>query len=90
MRAAYEEHLGYSLKRFSIMTRKEKIEWRDQMATILRQILDKCPVSDEFVHCGSDTEFFGDSCNFVLLRHEILELASTLERINAYSKMLEK
>lgn len=72
------------------MTRKEKIEWRAQMATILRQILDKCPVSDEFVQCDSKSEFFGDSCNFVLLRHEICKLAGTLESINAYSKMLDK
>lgn len=72
------------------MTRKEKIEWRDQMATILREILRKCPVSDAFVHVGTDAEFFDDSCNFVALRHEICELASTLERINAYSKMLGK
>lgn len=72
------------------MTRKEKIEWRAQMATILRQILEKCPVSDGFVQCDSSSEFFDDSCNFVLLRHEISKLAGTLESINAYSKMLDK
>lgn len=72
------------------MTRKEKIEWRAQMATILRQIIDKCPISDAFLNIGSDAEFFNDSCNFVLLRYEINELAGTLERINAFSKMMDK
>lgn len=72
------------------MTRKEKIEWREKMATILRQIIEQCPISDAFVHIGSDAEFFDDSCNFVALRHEIFELARTLEKINAYSKMIDK
>lgn len=63
-------------------------EFATQIATILRKILNECPMSGEFVNASEENEFFEDSCNFSNLRYEISELVSVLRNLVRYSKML--
>lgn len=88
--AAYVLHLSFNFKCFSIMTRKEKSEMREQFAVILSNLLDSHQLSEEFSQLQPIDKFFEDACKMVDLRYELHKLVQTLEYLNKYSAMLEK
>ena len=70
----------------SIMNEK-KILWRKQIAAILDDIMKKHPYSQECVDCPTENQFFDDSCNFVGIHHELVELKALLLRLNRYEEI---
>ena len=72
------------------MKQSEKIQWRNQIIVVLRDLLKKNEISEEFVKCEMDCEFFDDSYHFLELRHGIFELMETLKAINKYEALLEQ
>lgn len=63
---------------------EKKREWRRTVAALMKHLLAKYPVSEEFVHCEQDSPFFEDSCMFVGLRHELSEFREFLLNLNRY------
>ncbi len=59
------------------------------MAKIIRTLLDKYPVSDEFIHCNSNAEFYDDSVKCIALRADLLALAASLREIVRYMDLAE-
>lgn len=70
----------------SIMNEK-RILWRKQIAAILDDIMKKHPYSQECVDCSTENQFFDDSCNFVAIHHELVELRQLLLRLNRYEEI---
>lgn len=64
-----------------------KILWRKQIAAILDDIMKKHPYSQECVDCSTENQFFDDSCNFVAIHHDLLELKNLLLRLNRYEEI---
>lgn len=67
---------------------KEKIQWREEMATLIDAWLEKCEPSDDFIHISPDERFFDDSCSFVELTHQLRELVATFRNLNRYSEII--
>lgn len=67
---------------------KEKIQWREQMATLIEAMLEKNKPSDEFAHSTQKQPFFEDSCKFVELYFQLKELVTTFRNMNRYSEMI--
>lgn len=66
---------------------EKRILWRNQVAAILKNLMEKCPYSEASVNCDSNSPLFSDTCNFVLLHHELSELRSLLLRLNRYEEI---
>lgn len=66
---------------------EKRILWRKQVAAILDDIRKKHPYSQEFLDCSTENQFFDDSCNFVAIHHELLELRNLLLRLNRYEEI---
>lgn len=69
---------------------KEKIQWREEMATLIEAMLEKDKPSDEFAHSTQKQPFFEDSCRFVQLHFELKELVATLRNLNRYSEIISE
>lgn len=67
---------------------KNKKQWMEQIANILHALIMKHPYSE---YCASEIQtedpFFIDSCNYVDLVYELIELERTLRNLIKYSDM---
>lgn len=79
-------------KTFLIMTTQEKrqlsIDFRNQMITIINQLLEDSKPTQWAVDVKPESEGFEDACKFVDLRYELSNLKSTLKYMNKYSNIL--
>lgn len=67
---------------------QNKRQWIEQVANILNVLRTKYPYSDEFAkEISSDDKYFLDSCNFVGLHYDLLELEGTLRNMIRFSDM---
>lgn len=66
---------------------EKKREWRRTVANLLKHLLAKYPISDEFKVCSGDNEFFEDSRNFSDLRVELNEFKNFLLNLNKYEEI---
>lgn len=69
---------------------KEKIQWRNQMATLIEAMLEKYKPSDEFAYSTEKQPFFEDSCKFVELHFQLKELVATFRNLNRYSEIISE
>lgn len=63
---------------------EKKREWRQTVAHMLKHLLAKYPISDEFKVLPGSNEFFEDSRNFSDLRVELNEFKNFLLNLNRY------
>lgn len=74
------------------MTMKEKrqlvMKYRRETAIILRNLLERCPFSQNVVSINPGDPFFDDSCNFVHLVSELRAFVDLLEKSNEYTQIL--
>ena len=73
------------------MERKEKIQlrqmFRSQVIMVLSNLLEECPVSDEFLASDCSNPDFVDSVNFSRLRDGLSEFVRTLRTLNKYDDL---
>lgn len=67
---------------------KARIEWREQMITILKGFRKRCQYSESTINCETNDPMFNDSCKFVELHSLIAGLEETLTNLNMYSNTL--
>lgn len=65
---------------------KESAEF---MIRVIRTLLGKYPVSDKFLHCNNQSEFYEDSVKVLALRAELLALASGLQTLVRFMDLAE-
>ena len=66
---------------------EKRILWRKQVAAVLEDIIKTHPYSQDFVDCPIENEYFEDSCNFVGMHNELIELRKLLLRLNRYEEI---
>lgn len=66
---------------------EKRIRWRKQFAAILDDIMKNHPYSQECVDCSTENQLYDDSCNFVGIHHELVELRNLLLRLNRYEEI---
>lgn len=72
----------------SIMNEK-RILWRKQIVAILENIMERHPYSQVCVDCPPENVWFTDTCNFVGMHHELLELKHILLSLNRFEEMFK-
>ena len=73
-----------------MITLEQKNHYMKHQVAILGAILEKYKPSDECVKCGTDNPLFTDTCKYVGLRHELLELKNTLRNMILYNEYIIK
>lgn len=71
------------------MVNKSRIEWRMQVAVIIRKLLEKHPISENSTDVHTDAPFFNDYYEFVGLRYDLQQFADTLEQMCKYENMCQ-
>ena len=58
---------------------KAKVNWQNELATIIDYIIEKYPTDNACIECEPDNEMFKTSCQYVALKHELCKLKETLK-----------